>query len=385
MDYNSTTPCDPRIVEAMLPYFTERFGNAASHTHSFGWEAAEAIKVAREQIASLIGCDPGEIFFTSGATEANNLALKGAFESYAGKGNHIITTAIEHKSVLDTCSHLEKRGADITYLKVDGKGVIDGSELISAVRKDTILIAIMYANNETGNLMPVSQIAAIAKERNILFFTDAAQAVGKIPVKVQRDGIDILSIAAHKLYGPKGVGAIYIRRRGPRVKLIPQMDGGGHEKGMRSGTLNVPGIVGLGKACEIASMEMMKDEHRLGILRDQLEAGLLKLEGTRINGNPQQRLAHVTNIAFEGLEGDSLITNLGRQIAVSSGSACTSASPEPSHVLKAMALDDKLAHSSIRFSLGKFTNKEEIDWAIEEITKTVKELRALGNLITTDN
>ena len=379
LDYNATTPCDPAVVEAMLPYFNTAFGNAASRSHSFGWVAEEAVTNAREQVAELIGAEPNEIVFTSGATEAVNLALKGAFEMYAGKGRHIITTCIEHKAVLDTCKHLEKKGAEITYLKVNELGQPDLVALESAIRPDTILIAIMYANNEIGTIMPMEKISAIAREKNVILFSDATQAVGKIPVDVNKDGIDIMAFSAHKMYGPKGVGALYVRRKNPRVKLTAQIDGGGHEKGMRSGTLNVPGIVGFGKASELAKQNMKADSERLRELRDKLQGAVLRLEATTVNGDQDNRLPHVTNISFGFTEGDGLLTSITKKIAVSSGSACTSASMEPSYVLKALGLADELAHSSIRFSLGRFTTAEEVDFAIEEIGKAVTKLREMNS------
>src|SRR5438477_6563428 len=305
LDNNATTPCDPRVVEAMIPYFTQQFGNATSRNHVFGWQAEEAVNYAREQVAKLIGAEPREIVFTSGATEADNLALKGVFETYAGKGNYIITCNIEHRAVLDPCHHLEKQGADITYLKVKSDGLIDLDELEAAFRPTTILVAIMYANNEIGSVMPVKAISAIAKKKRVLVFTDATQAVGKIPVDVNKDGIDLMAFSAHKMYGPKGVGALYVRRKDPRVKLTAQMDGGGHEKGMRSGTLNVPGIVGFGKACEISMEEMQQDAIRMKRLRDKLEDALLGIEGTSVNGDRKHRLPHVNNLAFKSAESES--------------------------------------------------------------------------------
>lgn len=380
LDHNATTPCDPTVVDAMLPYFTSSFGNAASRSHSFGWVAEEAVDTAREQVARLIGAEPKEIVFTSGATEADNLALKGVFEMYAGKGNHIITCNIEHKAVLDTCKHIENKGADITYLTVNSDGQLDLAALENAIRPDTILIAIMYANNEIGTIMPMKEISAIAKKKGVLVFSDATQAVGKIPVDVNEDGIDIMAFSAHKMYGPKGVGALYVRRKNPRVKLAAQIDGGGHEKGMRSGTLNVPGIVGFGKACELARINMSIESERLWKLRDKLQDALLQLEETRLNGSPGNRLPHVANISFRYVEGDGLMMGITKKIAVSSGSACTSASLEPSYVLKALGLDDDLAHSSIRFSLGRFTTEEEIDYTITEVSNTVKNLRDMSPL-----
>ncbi|MDB5252131.1 MAG: cysteine desulfurase, IscS subfamily [Flaviaesturariibacter sp.] len=380
LDHNATTPCDPRVVEAMIPYFTESFGNAASRNHPFGWKAEEAVDYAREQVAKLIGADPKEIIFTSGATEADNLAIKGVFEMYAQKGNHIITCNIEHKAVLDTCKHLEKEGAEVTYLQVKPDGLIDLAELEAAIRPTTILIAIMYANNEIGTVMPMKEIGDIARKHGVLTFSDATQAVGKIPVDVTADKIDLLAMTAHKMYGPKGVGALYVRRKNPRVKVTAQMDGGGHERGMRSGTLNVPGIVGFGKACELARNEMAQDAERLSKLRDKLETSLLKLEEAYVNGNPNSRLPHVANISFKYVEGEGLLMGFNKEIALSSGSACTSASLEPSYVLKALGLGDDLAHSSLRFGLGRYTTEEQIDYTIEQVSKTVNKLREMSPL-----
>lgn len=378
LDNNATTPCDPRVVETMLPYFTENFGNAASRNHSFGWIAEEAVNYAREQVAQLVGADPKEIIFTSGATEADNLALKGVFEMYAGKGNHIITAVTEHKAVLDTCRHIEKLGGEVTYLSVKPNGLIDLNELEAAIKPETILIAIMYANNETGVIQPVSQISALAKKNGILFFSDAVQAIGKVPVDVNKDGIDLMAFTAHKMYGPKGIGALYVRGKNPRVKITAQMDGGGHERGMRSGTLNVPGIIGFGKAAELAGFEMDNDAKRLGALRGKLESELLMIEETYVNGNHEHRLPHVTNILFKHVESEGLLMGFNKNIALSSGSACTSASLQPSHVLKAMGLSDDLAYSSLRFSLGRFTTEEQIDYTIEQVRNTVKKLREIS-------
>ncbi len=380
LDNNATTACDPRVVDTMIPYFTQHFGNAASRSHAFGWVAEEAVDFAREQVADLIGAEPKEIVFTSGATEADNLALKGVFSQYAGKGNHIITCNTEHKAVLDTCKHLEKEGADITCLAVKKDGRIDTGELEAAIRPETVLISIMYANNETGTIQPVAEISRIAREHGVLFFTDATQAVGKVPVDVNRDGIDILAFSAHKMYGPKGVGALYVRRKNPRVKLTAQMDGGGHEKGMRSGTLNVPGIVGFGKACELCRKEMEQEAARLSTLRDRLESAVLALEETRVNGSREHRLPHVSNISFKYVEGQGLMMGFNKSIAVSSGSACTSATLEPSYVLKALGLGDDLAHSSLRFSLSRFTTEEEIEYAIQQITAGVTKAREISPL-----
>jgi cysteine desulfurase len=380
LDHNATTPCDPRVVEAMLPYFSEHFGNAASRHHSFGWRAEEAVEYAREQVAKLIGAEPKEIVFTSGATEADNVAIKGVYEMYASKGNHIITCSIEHKAVLDSCKHLEKQGAEITYLPVQPNGSIDVEELEAAIRPGTILISIMYANNEIGTIMPVKAISEVARKHGVLFFTDATQAVGKIPVDVNKDGIDLLALTAHKLYGPKGVGALYVRRRDPRVRLTAQMDGGGHERGMRSGTLNVPGIVGLGKTAELALAGMQEEDARLRKLRDQLENGLLQLDQSFINGDRENRLPHMTDISFQYVDGEALLMGINKEIAVSSGSACTSASIEPSYVLKALGLSDELAHSSLRFGLGRYTTEEEIKYTIDKVSRTVNSLRQMSPL-----
>ncbi len=380
LDNNATTPMDPRVLEAMTPYFLEHFGNAASRNHPFGWEAEEAVDYAREQVAKLIGADPKEIIFTSGATEGDNLAIKGVFEMYASKGNHIITATTEHKAVLDTCKHIEKLGGEVTYLQVKPDGLIDLSELQAAIRPTTILIAIMYANNEIGTIQPIREISAIAKKNGVLLFTDAVQAVGKIPVDVNKDGIDLMAFTAHKMYGPKGVGALYVRRKNPRVKVTAQMDGGGHERGMRSGTLNVPGIVGFGKACEICMQDMEEDTRRISKLRDKLETELMKLEEAYINGSKEHRLPHVTNISFKHVEGEGLLMGFNKNIALSSGSACTSASLEPSYVLKALGLGDDLAHSSLRFGLGRFTNEEQIDYTIKAISETVLRLREMSPL-----
>ncbi|MBS1644994.1 MAG: IscS subfamily cysteine desulfurase [Bacteroidetes bacterium] len=380
LDNNATTPMDPRVLEAMLPYFTENFGNAASRNHSFGWVAEEAVDYAREQVAKLIGADPKEIIFTSGATEADNLAIKGVFEMYASKGNHIITLTTEHKAVLDTCKHVEKMGGEVTYLGVQQDGLVDLAELEAAIRPETILIAIMYGNNEVGVLQPVREIATLAKKHGILFFTDATQAVGKVPVDVLKDGIDLMAFSGHKMYGPKGVGAFYVRRKNPRVKVTAQMDGGGHERGMRSGTLNVPGIVGFGKACELCMQEMEQEAARLSKMRDRLEAGLMALEEAYVNGNTEHRLPHVANISFKYVEGEGLMMGFNKDIALSSGSACTSASLEPSYVLKALGLGDDLAHSSLRFGLGRFTTDEQIDFTINAVSKTVLKLREMSPL-----
>ncbi len=380
LDNNATTPCDPRVVEAMLPYFTEKFGNAASRSHSFGWAGEEAVDYAREQVAKLINASPKEIIFTSGATEADNLALKGVFEMYSRKGNHIITCTTEHKAVLDACKHLEKLGAEITYLPVQENGLVDLKELEEAITDKTILISIMYGNNEIGVVQPIREISAIAKKYGVLLFSDATQAVGKIPVDVIADGIDLMAFSAHKMYGPKGVGALYVRRKNPRVKVTAQMDGGGHERGMRSGTMNVPGIVGFGKACEICMNEMEAEAARLSKLRDKLEQGLTQIEESYVNGTTDSRLPHVSNISFKYVEGEGLMMGFNKDIALSSGSACTSASLEPSYVLKALGLGDDLAHSSLRFGLGRFTTEDQIDYTIKAITKTVNSLRDMSPL-----
>lgn len=380
LDHNATTPMDPRVLEAMIPYFVENFGNAASRNHSFGWQAEEGVDYAREQVAQLIGADPKEIIFTSGATEGDNLGIKGVYEMYASKGNHIITCTTEHKAVLDTCKHLEKLGAEVTYLEVQPDGLIDLKQLEAAMKPTTILVAIMYANNEIGVIQPVKEISAIAKKHGALFFTDAVQAVGKIPVDVIADGIDIMAFTAHKMYGPKGVGALYVRRKNPRVKVTAQVDGGGHERGMRSGTLNVPGIVGFGKACELARLEMAADTERISKLRDKLENALKQIDESYVNGNPAHRLPHVSNISFKYVEGEGLMMGFNKDIALSSGSACTSASLEPSYVLKALGLGDDLAHSSLRFGLGRYTTEEQIDFTIKAVTETVLKLREMSPL-----
>ena len=379
LDNNATTPMDPRVLEAMVPYFTQKFGNAASRNHAFGWVAEEAVDYAREQVAKIIGATEKEIIFTSGATEADNLAIKGVFEMYQEKGNHIITAVTEHKAVLDTCKHIEKLGGKVTYLPVKEDGMIDLNELEAAMTKETILVSIMYGNNEIGVIQPIKEIAAIAHKYGALFMTDATQTVGKIPVDVNADGIDLLAFTAHKIYGPKGVGALYVRRKGPRVKVTAQMDGGGHERGMRSGTLNVPGIVGFGKACELCMQEMESEAKRLSALRDKLQASLTQLEESYVNGNVEHRLPHVANISFKYVEGEGLMMAM-KDLAVSSGSACTSASLEPSYVLKSLGLSDDLAHSSIRYGLGRFTTEEEVNYAIDITKKAVTHLRELSPL-----
>ena len=379
LDNNSTTPMDPRVLEAMLPFFNENFGNAASRNHSFGWNAEKAVDDAREQVANLIGSTSKEIIFTSGATEANNLAIKGVYEMYGSQGNHMITVTTEHKAVLDACKKAEKSGAEVTYLSPNEDGLINLDELEAAITDKTILITIMYGNNEIGVIQDIKAISAIAKKKGILFHTDATQAVGKIPVDVLADGIDLMSFTAHKMYGPKGVGALYVRRKNPRVKVTSQMDGGGHERGIRSGTLNVPGIVGFGKACELCQHEMDSEAVRLSAMRDKLEKELLTIEEAYVNGNPAHRLPHVANISFKFVEGEGLMMGT-KDIAVSSGSACTSASLEPSYVLKSLGLDDELAHSSLRFGLGRFTTEEEVDFAIDHVKTAVNKLREMSPL-----
>jgi cysteine desulfurase len=382
-DNHATTPVDPRVLEAMLPYFTEKFGNAASRNHEFGWRAEEAVENARAQIARLINAHPKEIVFTSGATESDNLAIKGVAETHRHKGNHIITQVTEHKAVLDSCKRLESSGYEITYLPVDRDGLIDPDDLAKAITPKTILISIMYANNEIGVIQPIGQIGRIAKKSNVLFHVDAVQAIGKIPVDVQEDGIDLLSISAHKLYGPKGVGALYVRRKNPRVQIAPMIDGGGHERGMRSGTLNVPGIVGLGKACELCQREMAAEAARLGQLRDKLKNALESgLDNTAVNGSLTHRLPNNLNISFAYVEGESLLMGIN-DVAVSSGSACTSAAIEPSYVLRALGVSDDLAHSSIRFGLGRFNTEEEVDYVAARVIETVKRLRELSPLYET--
>ncbi len=380
LDNNATTPMDPRVLEAMTPYFLNSFGNAASRNHPFGWQAEEAVDYAREQVAKLIGADPKEVIFTSGATEADNLAIKGVYEMYASKGNHIITVTTEHKAVLDTCKHIEKIGGEVTYLTVSPDGLIDLAVLEAAIKPTTILISVMYANNEIGTVMPIKEISTIARKHGVLVFSDATQAVGKIPVDVNKDGIDLMAFTAHKMYGPKGVGALYVRRKNPRVKVTAQMDGGGHERGMRSGTLNVPGIVGFGKACEICMNEMATDSAKIKVLRDKLENALLAVEESYLNGSKEHRLPHVCNISFKHVEGEGLLMGFNKNIALSSGSACTSASLEPSYVLKALGLGDDLAHSSLRFGLSRFSTEEEIDYTVKAISDTVHKLREMSPL-----
>lgn len=379
LDYNATTPVDPRVMEAMLPYFSQHFGNAASRHHLYGWIAEEAVERSREQIASLIGADPREIIFTSGATESDNLALKGVYELYQRKGKHFITVRTEHNAVLDPCRRLEKLGAEVTYLDVGRDGLIDLEALEGAIRPDTALVSIMWANNETGVVQPMAEIGAICARQGVLLMSDATQAVGKIAVSPREAGVHLMAFSGHKLYGPKGVGALYVSRRQPRVKLAPQLDGGGHEQGMRSGTLNVPGIVGFGRAAEIAGQEMAAEGARLSALRDRLESALLEqVEECYVNGTTAYRLPHVSNLSFRYVDGENLMMTVNKTIAVSAGSACTSASLEPSHVLTAMGLTDDLAHAAIRFSLGRFTTEADIDRAVEAVAKGVTHLRGLS-------
>jgi len=380
LDNNATTRTDPRVVDAIIPYFSNAYGNAASKSHPFGWVAEEAVDKARAQVASLIGADPREIVFTSGATESNNLAIKGIAEMYAEKGDHIITVVTEHKAVLDTCKHLEASGKSVTYLEVDASGLIDLDALKAAITDKTVLISVMAANNEIGVLQPIREIGAICKERGIIFHTDATQAVGKIPFNVEELGIDLASFTAHKMYGPKGIGALYVRRRAPRVRLSAQIDGGGHERGFRSGTLNVTGIVGFGEAAALCEAEMAADAARLQALRDAMEARLLaEIPECQVNGNRENRLPGLLNISFGFVEGESLLMGLC-DVALSSGSACTSASLEPSYVLKALGVGDELAHSSLRFGLGRFTNPEEVEWVTEKVISEVARLREMSPL-----
>lgn len=379
LDNHATTPVDLRVMETMLPYFTERFGNAASKNHAFGWEAEAAVDCAREQVAKLIGASsPREIVFTSGATESDNLAIKGVAQAYREKGNHVVTCVTEHKAVLDSCKVLEKSGFEVSYLPVPSDGIVDLQRVRDALTDKTILVSIMAANNEIGTIQPIKEIGRLAKEKGILFHTDATQAVGKIPLNVEDMSIDLLSLTAHKMYGPKGIGALYVRSTKPRVKITPIIDGGGHERGMRSGTLNVPGVVGLGKACELAQREMGAEGERLTALRERLKTGIFEqLEDVRINGDAVRRLPGNLNLSFAYVEGESLMMGL-KEIAVSTGSACTSASLEPSYVLKAIGLEDSLAHASIRFGLGRFNTADEIDYTIRRVAEEVRRLREIS-------
>jgi len=380
MDNHSTTPCDPRVVEAMLPYFTEKFGNSASRNHSFGWEAEEGVDTARKQIAKLINADSKEIVFTSGATESNNLALKGVAEMYREKGDHVITSSTEHRAVIDPAKSLEKKGVKVTYLSVDKTGTVNPDDVRNAITDKTILISIMLANNEIGTINPINEIGKIAKEKGVLFHCDATQGVGKIPVNVQELGVDLMSFSAHKIYGPKGIGALYVRRRAPRVRLAPMLDGGGHERGMRSGTLPVPSIVGFGKAAELCEQEMATESVRMMALRDRLKAGIMgAMEEVYLNGHPTERLPGNLNISFAYVEGEALLMGV-KEIALSSGSACTSATLEPSYVLRALGVGSDLAHSSIRFGIGRFTTEEEVDYTIDRMLKAVNHLREMSPL-----
>jgi cysteine desulfurase len=376
LDYSATTPCDRRVIDVMLPYFNRFFGNAASRHHHYGWQAEAAVEMARQQVGQLINAEPSEIVFTSGATEACNLALRGIFEMFAPKGNHIITTQTEHKAVLDTCKALEKKGANVTYLGVSDKGIINLEELENVITPHTILIAVMYANNETGVIMPVKEIGAIAKRHKVLFFTDGTQAVGKIPVDVVKEEVDAMAFSSHKIYGPKGVGALYFRRKNPRVRLVPQITGGGQEKDFRSGTLNVSGIVGFGAACNLCKSEMPAESERIKRLRDQIEKQLLQMPDTQLNGDSDSRLPHLANISFKYINSSQLLASLGKTIALSAGSACTSGSNEPSFVLKAMGIENDMAKAALRFSLGRFTTAEEVDFAISEVQRIVSQLRS---------
>jgi cysteine desulfurase len=380
LDYSATTPCDPRVVQRMLPFFSETFGNAASRSHAFGWTAEAAVEEARKQVAQLIGAHPKEILWTSGSTEANNLAIKGVAQMYRDKGNHLITAITEHKAVLDPMKHLETLGYEITWLPVDGKGHVDLAQLEAAITDRTVLVSLMAANNEIGTLHPLAEIGAICKAKGTLFHTDATQAAGKIPLDVEAQHVDLLSLSAHKMYGPKGVGCLYVRRKNPRVRVTAQMDGGGHERGMRSGTLNVTGIVGMGEAARICTAEMATEIPRLQALRDRLEQRIFdKLPDSVRNGDQRARLPHLANVSFPYVEGESLIMGV-KDLAVSSGSACTSASLEPSYVLKGLGLGDELAHSSIRFSLGRFTTEQEVDFAVDRIVHEVNRLREMSPL-----
>ena len=379
MDHHATTPVAPEVFEAMRPFFLEQFGNAASRSHAFGWAAEGAVETARAEVAELIGCRPIEVVFTSGATESDNLALKGVAYAYRDKGTHLVTSAVEHHAVLDTCKRLEKEGFQVTYLPVDRYGMVDPGDVAKAVTPKTTLVSVMLASNEVGTIQALAEIGRLCKAKGILLHSDAVQGVGKIPVKVDDLGVDLLSLTAHKMYGPKGVGALYVRMGNPRVRLVPQMDGGGHEKGRRSGTLNVPGIVGLGKACELSGRVMASEAARLIALRERLRAGLfVRLDHIHLNGHPTQRLPGNLNVSFDFVDGEALLLSL-KEIAVSSGSACTSASMQASHVLRAMGIGDELAHTSIRFGLGRGNTEEEVDYACDRVVEEVTRLRALGS------
>jgi cysteine desulfurase len=381
MDNHATTPIDPRVLDAFLPYFTEKFGNAASRNHGFGWVAEEGVDKARNQIAALINAKSKEIIFTSGATESDNLAIKGVVEFYKDKGNHVITCVTEHKAVLDSCKALERAGkATVTYLPVDKYGMVNPDDVRNAITDKTVLITIMAANNEVGTIHPIAEIGRLAKDKGVLFHCDATQGVGKIPMDVEKSGIDLLSASAHKIYGPKGVGILYVRSKGPRVRLTPIIDGGGHERGLRSGTLNVPGIVGFGAACEIAGQEMEQESERLRNLRDKLQADLFeRLDEVYLNGHPTERLPGNLNVSFAYVEGESLLMGI-KDVAVSSGSACTSATLEPSYVIRALGTDEELAHSSIRFGIGRFNTEEEVDFVAQRVTNEVRRLRDMSPL-----
>lgn len=380
LDNSATTPLDPRVLDAMMPFFTEKFGNAASRNHHFGWEAEEAVETARKQVAAVIGASPKEIIWTSGATESDNIAVKGTAYMYRDKGNHVIIQETEHKAVIDPAKFLESQGFKVTVLGVDKLGRVSVKELESAMTPETTLVSIMLANNETGTIQPVAEIGALCKERGIIFHTDAVQGFGKMPIDVQAMGIDLLSASAHKIYGPKGVGLLYVRRKNPRVRCEPVLHGGGHERGMRSGTLNVPGIVGFGAAAEIAMKEMPQESKRITQLRDRLHKGLTdQLEEVHLNGHPEHRLPNILNVSFAYVEGESLMMGFN-DIAVSSGSACTSASLEPSYVLKALGVGDELAHSSIRFSMGRFTTQEDVDYTVGRVVAAVNHLRKMSPL-----
>jgi len=385
MDYHATTPIDPRVLEAMHPFLAEKFGNAASRNHAFGWEAEKAVESCRKTIAKSMGADPEEIIFTSGATEANNIALKGVFEIYQSKRNHLITQVTEHKSVLDTCKYLEGKGAKVTYLPVDNTGLMSLQDLEKALSPQSILISVMFANNEVGTIQPIAEIGKLAKKHNVLFHVDAAQAAGRVPIDVEKMGIDLLSFSSHKMYGPKGVGVLYVRKKNPRVRLAPLIHGGGHERGLRSGTLHVAGIVGLAKACEITSAEMPSEMKRITTLRDRLQKGFEeRLDQIHINGHPTQRLGNNLNVSFTYVEGESLLMSLGDEIAISSGSACATAKVEPSHVLKALKLSGQRVHSAVRFGLGRFTTDEDIDYVLDRVVTIVKRLRGMSPLYSED-
>ena len=378
LDNHATTPVDPRVLDAMIPFFKEKFGNAASREHSFGWEAEAAVETARKQIAELINADPKEIIFTSGATESINLALKGTAQAYYGRKKHIITTQIEHKATLDTCKRLEKAGFNVTYLPVDKYGLVDPDDVRKSITPDTFLVSIMFANNEIGTIEPIAEIGRICSEAGVIFHTDAAQALGKVKIDVKEMNIDLMSVSGHKIYGPKGIGALFIKRKTPRIKITPIIDGGGHEGGLRSGTLNVPGIVGFGKACEIAKNEMDEEARRIKSLRDKLQNGIMSaLEDVYLNGHPEKRLPNNLNLSFFGVESEAIMMGM-REIAVSSGSACSSASPEPSHVLKAIGLSKDLIAGAIRFGVGRFNTEEEIDYTIEKVIEVVNNLRQIS-------